>query len=106
MADDKTLNNDNIAEAEYVQPATRTESAGVTWNADGVPTNSVGVFNVSTTRAGMKIALGNIQDRDSEGKPTSVAVSNQIFLNPAATKRLIKLLSSVVSQHEQRYPQN
>lgn len=61
------------------------------------------VVNATSTREEVSILFGSNQNWNNSAGELRVKLTDRIILNPYVAKRLERLLTSVVSQYEERY---
>lgn len=75
----------------------------IKWDDAKLKTTYANVCNVTSTREEVTLLFGTNQGWSAGQKELTVELSDRIILNPYAAKRLMLLVSNVVSQYEQRF---
>ncbi len=75
----------------------------IVWDDSKLKTTYANVCNVSSTREEVHLLLGTNQTWNAGQKEVTVELNDRIILSPFAAKRLLVLLSNVVSQYEKRF---
>lgn len=75
----------------------------VKWDDSKLKTTYANVCNVTSTREEVTLLFGTNQTWHSGQKELTVELNDRIIVNPYAAKRLLMLLSNVVTQYEQRF---
>jgi hypothetical protein len=75
----------------------------VKWDDSGMSTSYANVCNASSTREEVTLLFGTNQTWHTGQKEVAIKLSDRIILSPFAAKRLMKLLTNVVEQYEERF---
>lgn len=90
-------------EAENKKKAAPDAFPKIKWDDSKLKTTYANVCNVASTREEVTLLLGTNQTWNAGQKEVIVELNDRIILSPYAAKRLLVLLSNVVSQYEQRF---
>jgi hypothetical protein len=75
----------------------------VRWDGSNMKSTYANVCNVTSTREEMTLIFGTNQAWHTGQSELVVELTNRVILNPFAAKRLLTLLSNVVTEYEKRF---
>jgi hypothetical protein len=91
------------AQSRITTPATN-EVPTVRWDDGQMASTYANVVNAASTREEVTLFFGtNRTWNTTQGEPVVVNLTNRIILNPHAAKRLLVLLTAVLTEYEQRF---
>jgi len=79
------------------------ETPKIVWDDSGMSSTYANVCNVASTREEVVILFGTNQAWKGVEAEVKVQLSDRVILSPFAAKRLLLLLTNVVSQYESRF---
>jgi hypothetical protein len=81
----------------------RAASTTVKWDDSGMSTTYANVCNVSSTREEVTLLFGTNQTLYTGQNELSIKLSDRIIISPYSAKRMLKLLSNVIEQYENKF---
>jgi uncharacterized protein DUF3467 len=77
--------------------------AKIRWDDSGMKSSYANVCNVTSTREEVVMLFGINQAWNRGQKEVTIQLTDRIIISPYAAKRLVTLLSGVVSEYEKRF---
>jgi hypothetical protein len=92
----------DLAKATKVKPRDRAVPQ-VQWDDSQMQSSYANVCNAVSTREEFVLFFGTNQAWKGDEEAVTVRLSDRIILSPFAAKRLLAILTNVVSQYEKRF---